>query len=63
MSEIYVVVAKNDVPHGRFGLDKGGEIILETYTARATLENARKAAEQLTKSLGKCRIARLEFVE
>lgn len=61
--EIYVVVAKNDVPHPRWGLDKGGEIVLEIYTKQATLENARQIIKRFNGRLGECRIARLEFVE
>ena len=60
--EIYVVVAKNDVPHSRWGPDEGGELVFETYTKMATLEEAKRRAKQLTKTYGKCRIARLEFI-
>ena len=61
--EIYVVVAKNDVPHHKFGVDKGGEIVLETYTQFATIEHAREIIAKFNGRLGECRIAKLEFVE
>lgn len=63
---IYIVVCKNDQPYigvgGKVGKpDKDGEIIMETYTKFASLANAKKNFERF-KRLGKCRIARLEFV-
>jgi hypothetical protein len=60
VKEIYVVVLANDQPHPKFGQDPGGEIVLETYTATATLENARKGLRRFSHCGG--RIARLEFL-
>ena len=60
--EIYVLVCKNDVPHPRWGLDPGGEIVMEIYTKDATLENARANATRFAET-GNVRIAKLVFVE
>ena len=68
MTDIYVVVAENDQPHKIPGRDEpffddGGPLIFEQYTRTADLESIKKRAEQLTASYGKCRIAKLEFVD
>jgi len=68
MSDIYVVVAENDKPHKMPGRDElfyddGGPLIFEQYTKTADLENIKKRKEQLEASYGKCRIAKLEFVD
>jgi hypothetical protein len=60
MSDLYIVVCKNDIPHPKYGADPGGEIILEVYTKDATEANALRACETF-KAHGKCRIARLVF--
>jgi hypothetical protein len=68
MSEesIYVVVAENDQPV-RFGErvfhDDGGPLVFEQYTRHASLKQIRERAKQLSATYGKCRIARLQFIE
>jgi hypothetical protein len=64
--DIYVVVAENDKPHmihGNEFLDDGGPLIFEQYTRNADLESIKKRQIQLSKSYGKCRIAKLQFIE
>lgn len=68
MNDIYVVVAENDQPYRMPGRDEpffddGGPLIFEQYTETADLENIKKRAEQLSAKYGKCRIAKLEFVD
>jgi len=58
---IYVVVCANDKPHPRWGIDKGGPIVYETYTKDATLEAAKARAEQAEQQNGACRIGRVVF--
>lgn len=60
MSDIFVVVCKNDIPHPKHGVDPMGEIVAETYTNGATREAAEEKCKQLA-HLGECRIARLVF--
>lgn len=57
---IYVVVCANDKPHPRYGVDKGGAIVHETYVNDATLEAAQKRAAMFEAS-GACRIGRVVF--
>lgn len=68
MSDIYVVVADNDqlitLPSGTIvEPDEFGPIVFEQYTNSASLENIKKRAEQLSQQYGKCRIAKLEFID
>lgn len=63
MPELYVIVAENDVPDKDFGIDPDGEIIFERYTSRATLKLAKEDAMKLGRRYGRCRIARLVFLE
>ena len=63
MTDIYVIVAANDKPHKDFGIDPNGEIVFEQYTKTATLDRVSKHAKQLESSYGKCRIAKLVFLE
>ena len=68
MTDIYVVVAENDQPHKMPNIDEpffddGGPLIFEQYTKYADLESIKKRAEQLTPRYGKCRIAKLKFVD
>jgi hypothetical protein len=60
MSEIYVIVCKNDKEHPLYGLDPDGEIVYEIYTKHATLENVKARAESLA-VYGECRIGRVVF--
>ncbi len=66
--DIYVVVAENDQPHKMPNTEKeffddGGPLVFEQYVRTADLESIKKRAEELTKRYGKCRIAKLEFVD
>lgn len=64
--DIYVVVAENDKPHMIHGdefLDDGGPLVFEQYTRDADLESIKKRKEQLSLKFGKCRIAKLQFIE
>ena len=55
-NEIYVIVCDNDS-------DPRGRIVVEEYVADATLENAQKRCLNFEKKFGKCRIAKLQFIE
>lgn len=57
---IYVVVCQNDQAHPRWGVDKGGPVVLEQYTCIATLEHMRQRAAGL-QGYGAIRVARLVF--
>ena len=56
---IYVVVAEND----QSDHDDGGPIVFEQYTKDADIESIKKRANGLQRRYGKCRIARLDFVD
>lgn len=62
---IYVVVADNDRLIGTLTkkVDDGGPIALETYTDTATLDAAERRILALNGILGKCRIAKLVFID
>lgn len=63
MSEdIYVIVSDNDIPHPKYGKDEGGPLVFEQYTRSADLESIRVRAKTMS-THGKCRIAKLVFVE
>ena len=66
--DIYVVVAENDQPIRISAdwvdqIDDKGPLVFETYINQATKENAAKQILQLNGKYGKCRIARLHFVD
>ena len=64
--EIYVVVAENDQTHkigGKDFFDDMGPLVFEQYTRTADLKSIKKRANQLSKKYGKCRIAKLQFIE
>jgi hypothetical protein len=66
--EIYVVVAENDQPHRMPNkeepfFDDGGPLVFEQYTRTADLESIKKRAIQMEAKYGKCRIAKLEFID
>lgn len=64
--DIYVVVAENNLPHETFGhswVDDGGELVFEQYTKDASLENAKKMVDIVSNKYGKCRIAKLQFID
>ncbi len=68
MSEIYVVVAENDQPHKMKNRDEpfyddGGPLVFEQYTKSADLDSIKKRAAQMQIKYGKCRIARLDFID
>jgi len=65
--DIYVVVAENDQPlktttRGREFFDDGGPLVFEQYVRTADLESIKKRAQQLSMKYGKCRIAKLQFI-
>jgi len=65
-TNIYVVVAANNVPHESWGeklIDDAGPLIFEQYVKTASLENAKEKASILTDRFGKCRIANLVFID
>lgn len=64
--DIYVVVAENDQELGIAGKpfkDDGGPLIFEQYTRNADLESIKKRAKQIQERFGKCRIAKLQFID
>ena len=64
--DIYVVVAENDqeiIIAGKKIIDEYGQLVFEQYTKFADLESIKKRAESLSKIYGKCRIAKLQFIE
>ncbi len=66
MREIYVVVADNDQKHmigGKEYFDDGGPLVFEQYTKTADIESIKKRAAQMQAKYGKCRIAKLQFVD
>jgi hypothetical protein len=68
MTDIYVIVADNDQPHRMPNreepfYDDGGPLVFEQYTKTADLENIKRRIAQLAGKYGKCRIARLDFVD
>jgi len=63
MKDIYVVVAKNNLIDPIHGKDENGEIIFETYTKDATLEKAKEKIKILNNRYGKCRIAKVIFLD
>lgn len=66
MTDIYVVVADNDQSRSISGVkyyDKDGPLVFEQYVKMASLENAKARINSLNGRHGKCRIAKLEFVE
>ena len=64
--DLYVVVADNDcvqkMPSGNIFFDDNGPIIFETYTKRATKEEAMDRVRAFRGKYGQCRLAKLEFV-
>lgn len=65
-NDIYVVVAENDQMHkigGNEFFDDKGPLVFEQYTRTADIESIKKRAEQLRAKYGKCRIAKLQFLE
>jgi len=66
--EIYVVVADNDQPHKMPNSDKpyydnNGPIVFETYVNKASIKDAKVFSANLNGRYGKCRIAKLKFVD
>ena len=65
--DYYVVVAENDktvtFPSGREFFDDGGPLIFEQYTRSADLESIKKRADVMSQKYGKCRIAKLVFID
>ena len=64
--DIYVIVADNDKPH-KIGnepfYDDGGPLVFEQYVRTADKESIQKAITSLGGRYGKCRIAKLVFLE
>ena len=68
MNDIYVIVADNDKWHKMPNredpfFDDGGPLVFEQYINSADLESIKARIIQLGGKYGKCRIARLEFVD
>ena len=68
MQNIYVVVADNDRPitlpnRDEPLVDDGGPLIFEQYVRSADLENIKKRRDQLSLRYGRCRIAKLIFID
>jgi hypothetical protein len=67
MNEIYVVVAENDKPFKRPSgdefHDEMGPLVFEQYTRTADLDSVQRRAETLGRAYGKCRIAKLIFID
>lgn len=64
--EIYVVVADNDAQHliaGEDWIDDGGPLVFEQYVKNANFENAKSRVAGFNGRFGKCRIAKLVFVD
>ena len=64
--DIFVVVAENDQKHficGKEYFDDGGPLVFEQYTRTADLASIKKRAAQMQPRYGKCRIAKLQFVD
>lgn len=64
--EIYVVVAENDQKHifaGKEWRDDKGPIVFEQYVNDASIESVKRKIATLRGRYGKCRIARLEYVD
>lgn len=64
--EIFVVVADNDQPiemRSKVFVDEDGPLIFEQYTRQADIDKIMARAKTLSKRFGRCRIARLEFLE
>ena len=66
--DIYVVVADNDqyhkMPNGYEPYyDSKGPIVFERYTNEASIGDAKKFITGLRGRYGKCRIAKLNFIE
>jgi len=59
MGEIYVVVTENNKPY----YDDEGPMVFEQYVRNADLERAKKFAKKMEPDYGKCRVARLVFVD
>lgn len=54
--DMYIVVTDND------GCD-GGPMAIETYIDKASMKNAKAIIDRLGGRYGKCRIAKLNFIE
>ena len=68
MQNIYVVVAENDRPISlptcdEPFVDDQGPLIFEQYVRFADLENVKKKKDKLSLRYGKCRIAKLVFID
>lgn len=68
MSDIYVLVADNDQLHpmpynGKPYYDDGGPLVFEQYTNAADIDSIKARIARLKGRYGKCRIARLEFID
>ena len=64
--DIYVVVAENDKTHiinGKEFFDDCGPLVFEQYTKTSDFESIQNRARSLSRWYGKCRIAKLVFVD
>jgi hypothetical protein len=66
MEDIYVLVADNDLAMDTLGVkwaDSKGPIVFEQYTNSASLKEIQERIQLLDGRYGRCRIAKLEFIE
>ena len=65
--DIYVIVADNDQQFerkdGSHWHDDGGPLVFEQYTSSADYESTKRRADRMAKKYGRCRIAKLTFIE
>ena len=65
-NDIYVIVVTNDQKHmiaGKEFYDDLGPLVFEQYTKTADLESIKNRIKFLDGTYGKCRIAKLEFID
>jgi|GEM_PF-758214 len=66
VSDIHVIVIANDkhykLPSGRVVEDKDGPLVMEQYTRSANKEQIEARAADLSRMYGRCRVARLVFM-
>lgn len=66
MSDVHVFVMENDVLRTVMGAseyDPGGPLVFEQYVNKSSLSDIHGRTASLNGRYGKCRIARLEFLE
>lgn len=65
--DLFVLVFENDQPFkhidGSEWRDDNGPVIMETYTKNATKEKLKEVKNRFGNKYGKCRIAKLVFID